>query len=129
MSATRLLADLSEKYHHNTYTSGNMCGLAVFVRDFIAALALEAKELAMDATYGTNSTGMDLFTVLAAVDGTGVLLVYCSVETLASEDSTRRTIPEAVTHPLDQFLRSLKTSGFTPTFFRCDKDMIKIAAI
>jgi transposase-like protein len=72
---------------------------------------------------------MDLFTVLAEIDGTGVLLAYCSVETLASKNGTRRTIPGAVAHLLDQFLRPLKTSGFSPTFFGCDKDMTKIAAI
>jgi hypothetical protein len=72
ISAMRLLADSPEKCQHTIYTSGNMRGLAIFIRDSITTLASEEKELAMDATYGTNNTGMDLFAVLAELDGTGV---------------------------------------------------------
>lgn len=39
-----------------------------------------AQELVMDATYGTNSAGMDLFAVLAELDGTGVPLCYMFVQ-------------------------------------------------
>jgi hypothetical protein len=72
---------------------------------------------------------MDLFAVLAELDGTGVPLAYLFVETLASEDGVKHMDAGAVTHLLDQFLRPLKVSGFDPTFFGCDKDRSEIAAI
>ena len=71
--------------------SRNICGLVFYVRDSIAVLTLEAKELAIDVTYGTNSTGIDLFMVLAEVDRTGVPLIYCFAEILASEDGNKQT--------------------------------------
>ena len=37
-----------------------------------------AKELLMEATYGTNNSGMELFTILAEVDGIGTTLAYGS---------------------------------------------------
>ena len=106
-----------------------MCGLTFYVHDPIAVLTSEAKELAMDATYGTNSAGIDLFAVLAEVDGTGVPLAYCFAETLASEDGKKQKDSGAITCLLTQFLRPLKTSGFRPTFFRSDKDFSEIGAI
>ena len=129
VSARRLLADSPDKYQYATYISGNMRGLAFYVRDPIAVLTSEAKEVAMDATYGTNSAGIDLFAVLAEVDGTGVPLAYCFAETLASEDGKKQKDSGAITCLLTQFLRPLKTSGFRPTFFGSDKDFSEIGAI
>ena len=40
------------------YNCGNMRGLAVYINDSIGALRSRAKELAIDATYGTNSSGI-----------------------------------------------------------------------
>ena len=89
----------------------------------------EAKELAMDATFGTNNAGMDLFAVLAELDGTGIPLAYIFVETLPSEDSNRRSDPGATTHILSQFIYYLKDSGFNPIFFGTDKDHSEISAV
>jgi len=38
----------------------------------MATLASEAMELAMDVTYGTNNAEMELFAVLADLEGTGL---------------------------------------------------------
>ena len=38
------------------------------------------KEVAIDATFGKNNAGMDLYAVLAELDGTGVPLAYLFVE-------------------------------------------------
>jgi hypothetical protein len=128
LSAMSLLADSREAYDHDTYTSGRTRGLAIYIRRSMSMLASETKELAMDATYGTNNAGMELFAVLAELDGTGVPLAYLFLETRL-EDGEKNTDRGAVTHLLDQFLRPLKTSGFDPTFFGCDKDNSEIAAI
>jgi hypothetical protein len=129
VSAMRLLTDSAEKYSQTLYTSGNTRGLAIYICNSITALAAEAKELAIDATFGTNNSGMDLFAVLAELDGTGVPLAYLFVEILASEDGVKRSDAGATTHLLDQFLRALKISGFDPAFFGCDKDRSEITAI
>jgi hypothetical protein len=44
----------------------------------------------MDATYGTNNAGVELFAVLAEVDGTGVPLAYCLVEVF--EDNEKANV-------------------------------------
>ena len=107
-------------------TYGNMRGLALFVRESMSALHAEAKELAMDATFGTNNAGLDLFSVLAEVDGTGVALAYCFV---GIADETRRAQPGALTNILQQFLGRIRQAGFSPTFFGTDKDQSEINAV
>ena len=82
----------------------------------------------MDATFGTNNAGMDLFAILAELDGTGVPLAYCFVQTISVED-TRHSGPGALTAILDQFLRVLKSGGLDPAFFGVDKDFSEIAAV
>ena len=93
-----------------------MRGLAYFCREVISTLLLSVKEVAMDATFGTNNAGMDLFALLAELDGTGVPLAYCFVETV-SIDNTRHSEPGALTAILDKFLRVLKAGGLDPAFF------------
>ena len=111
------------------FTAGNMRGLALFVRESMSTLHSEVKELAMDATFGTNHAGMDLFAVLAEVDGTGVVLGYCLVGVAPSIDGVRRADPGALTNILEQFLRRIRMAGFVPTFFGTDKDASEIAAV
>ena len=111
------------------FTSGNLRGLALFVRESMSSLYAEAKELSMDATFGTNNTGMDLFAVLAEVDGTGVPLAYCFLGVTPSADGVRRADAGALTHILEQFLRRIRSAGFSPTFFGMDKDASEIAAV
>jgi hypothetical protein len=43
----------------------------------------------MFKTYGTNGGGMDLFAVLAEVEGTGVPLAYCLVDPPRVEKKAR----------------------------------------
>ena len=67
--------------------AANMHAIAFYISDSIDVLASRTKELVMDATFGTNSTGMSLFAVLAEVDGTGVSLAYSFMDTF--EDNSR----------------------------------------
>ena len=103
--------------------AGNVRGIALYVRQSVAGLRGVAKELAMDATYGTNNAGLDLYAVLAEFDGTGVPLAYMFVE------KQGKTSAGALTSLLEQFLGRLKEENFNPRFFGCDKDMAEISAI
>ncbi|EED14668.1 hypothetical protein TSTA_041460 [Talaromyces stipitatus ATCC 10500] len=70
----------------------------------------------MDAIFGTNSGGMDLFAVLAKLEGTGIPLGYCLVELLKAPQANsvqtkpRRTDPGAMTHVIQQFLERLENN-------------------
>ena len=101
--------------------------MAFYVNASISTLAQRTKELAIDATYGTNSAGSDLFAVLAEFDGTGVLLAYLFIEK-SVENSTPR-VPGKIAQILDQFMRPLLHLGFRPSFFDCDKDRSEIKPI
>lgn len=125
-SAILLLDETSEKYGRTFYTVGNMHGLAIYILESISTLASCAKELAIDSTYGTNNTGMELFAVLAEVDGTGIPLAYLFAGT--SKPGEKKD-DGAMIHLLEQFLRRIKLGNFKPTFFGCDKDDSEIAAI
>jgi hypothetical protein len=111
------------------YESGNVRMLAFFIPDSISALASRTKELAMDATFGTNNTGADLFAVLAEVDGTGVQLAYCFVDVFKDNKGKRNAAPGAIIDVLIHFLQALKCYDLNPTFFGIDKDSAEIFAV
>jgi hypothetical protein len=89
----------------------------------------------MDSTFGTNSGGMDLFAVLAEVEGTGVPLAYCLVELLKppqanpAQKKPIRADPGATAYIIQQFLERLKNFGFNPRCVAIDKDLSEIAAV
>ncbi|KAI1007619.1 hypothetical protein K3495_g599 [Podosphaera aphanis] len=60
---------------------------------------------AIDATYGTNSAGSDLFAVLAEFDGTGVPSAYLFIE--KSVENSTPGVPGKMVQILDQFMRTL----------------------
>jgi hypothetical protein len=112
------------------YRVDNVRGLAFYISDTIGTLTTRAKELAMDATFGTNNAGMDLFAVLAEVEGTGVPLAYCFMEVFENDaKGERHAMPGATSSVLCQFLQPLRLSGLNPTFFGTDKDMAEIFAV
>jgi hypothetical protein len=156
-SAQKLLSE-SEKddVQFSEFRSGNVRALGIFFQSSIQPLKNSAKELAMDATFGTNHSGMDLYAVLAELDGTGVPLAYCFVDrsqnikgretgttdfeiqrsnpsSAAIEEpkaSQIRTDPGALTDTIYQFLEGLRTVyDLNPTFFGVDKDESEIAAV
>ncbi|POS84503.1 hypothetical protein EPUL_004021 [Erysiphe pulchra] len=79
----------------------------------MSSLALQNKELAIDAIFGTNNAGMELYSVVAKLDGTAVPLAYLVVEKCVSTGSNRSI--EAMTQILYQFLRPLLIARFTPS--------------
>ena len=105
-----------------------MRALAFFCRETMTALVPSAKEVAMDATFGTNHSGMDLFALLAEFDGSGFPLGYFFVETISVERD-RPSVAGALAGIIEQFLQVFKDSGLNPSFFGVDKDLSEIAAI
>lgn len=83
----------------------------------------------MDATYGTNSAGMDLFAVPAEVDGSGVPLCYMFVQKGDAGNGRGQTAEGTMTAFIKAFLLPLKTCGFNPHFFGTDKDKSEIDAV
>ena len=81
--------------------------------------------------YSNNITlGMNLFAVLAELDGTGVPLCYLFAGTKSSNQGSKSfEVSGATTRILEQFLEPLKDAGFNPSFFGCDKDNAEISAI
>ena len=129
LSAQILLSERSN-VHSASYVSSNVRGLDFYDNDSIRVLSSHAKELAMDATYGTNNKGMELFAVLAEFDGTGVPLAYCFVDVFENNRKGERNAePGAIIGILSLFLRPLKDFGLNPTFFGTDKDPAEIFAI
>ena len=83
-----------------------MCGLAFHISGFIdQGLASQAKELAMDATFGANNMGMGLYAVLAEVDGTSVSILSIPCKSL------RITVMESVMQIPEQQLKLCANSG------------------
>lgn len=60
VSASKFIDELGPKYQHSIYTSGNLRGLAIYIRGTMTALVSKARELVIDATYGTNNSGKRL---------------------------------------------------------------------
>ena len=54
-------------------TAANVRALTLYIKEAIDVLVPHTQEMAMDATYGTNNMGMELFAVMAEVDGAGAL--------------------------------------------------------
>lgn len=81
------------------------------------------KEVAIDAMFGTNNAGKDLFAVPAELDGTGILIAHIFVEKRAMVESTPVGTMKEI---LDQFLRPLQQSGLNPSFVGCDKDKFEV---
>ena len=82
----------------------------------MTALIPSAKEVAMDGTFGTNHSGMDLFALLAEFDGSGFPLGYFFVETISVERD-RPSVAGALAGSIEQLLQVFKDSGLKPSFF------------
>ncbi|KAE8218322.1 hypothetical protein CF319_g7780 [Tilletia indica] len=102
---------------------GSVRGYALFALGLIAKLRDRTVEISLDATFGTNSSGHDLFAVLAEVDGTGVPLMYLLLDTKDMRGDGRRI------EILSQVLAMLKGMGISPLFVGCDKESAELRAI
>ena len=127
LSAGQLLDEHSKSYHYDSFRVENCRALAFYFQTSIKSLARITKEVAIDATYGTNNSGMDLYALLAELDGTGVPLAYLFIKKESPKGTA--TPPGTLTQVLDRSLRPLKQSGLSPTFVDCDTDRSEINAV
>ncbi|KAI1004260.1 hypothetical protein K3495_g3950 [Podosphaera aphanis] len=126
LSAGILPEENRDMYHHRSISVANVRALGFYIRASIDALSGTTREIAIDATYGTNNAGMELYAVLAELDGTGAPMAYLFVE---KNNSFGTSSLGTMTHVIYQFLRVLDNLGFNPSFVDCDKDESEINAI
>ncbi|KAI0991931.1 hypothetical protein K3495_g16256 [Podosphaera aphanis] len=113
-------------YHHRSISVANVRALGFYIRASIDAFSGKTREIAIYATYGTNNAGMELYAVLAELDGTGAPMAYLFVE---KNNSFGTSSPGIMTQVIYQFLRVLDNLGVNPSFVDCDKDKSEINAI
>lgn len=90
ISATILLEEPSNNHSYQIFPIVNFRTLGIYIRKSFDIFSETIKEIAIDAKYGTNNAGIQLFAVLAEFDGTGVALAYLFVE---------KNIPSGFTFP------------------------------
>ena len=108
LSAGILLEENRDMYHHRSISVANVRALGLYIRASIDALPGTTREIAIDATYGTNNAGMELYAVLAELDGTGAPMAYLFVE---KNNSSGTSSPGTMTQVIYQFLRVLDNLG------------------
>ncbi|KAJ6563838.1 hypothetical protein B0H19DRAFT_1374489 [Mycena capillaripes] len=78
-------------------------------------------EIGLDATYGTNSKHLKLYTVLGEYDNAGFPLSYCLLSTTGADDLGKRK------RALEAWARVLRDKyGVIPVFIHVEKDMAEI---
>ncbi|TCD59764.1 hypothetical protein EIP91_011523, partial [Steccherinum ochraceum] len=97
--------------------------LAFQVTDFMKEWARNTQELAMDSTWNTNSGNFEMFSAVAAADGSGVPLAFLMIQT--SKDAAQYAKQRVLT----SFLGQLKKLGVDPEFTLTDKDWSEINAM
>ncbi|KAF7349473.1 SWIM-type domain-containing protein [Mycena sanguinolenta] len=98
--------------------------LAFVMKKIIQPLRGKVVEIGTDATYGTNSKHLELYTVLGEHDNAGFPLSYCLLSTAESIDIGKRKAA------LEAWARKLRdTYGVIPVFVHVDKDMAEIGMI
>lgn len=132
LKSAKILLSENDRYGglYDEFASGNVRALSFFAPEAVR-LARSVTQLVMDSTYGTNNAGMDLFAVLAEIDGTGLPLAYCLLDVVKSpnESGKLRADLGAKTDVLKQFLQRLKGLEFNPRCFAIDKDQAEISAV
>ncbi|KAJ5582182.1 ATP-dependent DNA helicase PIF1 [Penicillium sp. DV-2018c] len=127
LTSAAMLLHGKEEYsdQYKNFQDQNVRALGFYVSETITKVAGNASQLLMDATYGTNNSGLSLVAVLTEVDGIGVPLAYCFVKV----EGSRKADAGATTRVLELFLRELKKSGLDPRFFALDKDQAEMSAV
>lgn len=134
LTSAKLLLSGDTRYENtcNEFESGNVKALCFYAPEAIR-LARPATTLVMDSTYGTNNAGMDLFAVLAEIDGTGLPLAYCLLQVVKSPEAGNKSVRAdlgAKLCVLTKFLERLKEKiDLRPRFFAIDKDAAEIFAV
>lgn len=83
----KLAGRLEDNYLHRTLETVNNCALGIYIHKTVDAFARMTKVIAIDATYGINNAGMQLFAV-SELDGTEVPFAYH----LVGKDTTSASV-------------------------------------
>lgn len=77
---TRLLEEHCDVYNHEAFSQANLRTFGICIRGTVEELSIMTKEFSIDATFGTNNAGMDMYALLTELDGNAVFLAYHSLE-------------------------------------------------
>ncbi|KAF7371915.1 SWIM-type domain-containing protein [Mycena venus] len=95
--------------------------LCFAMKKIIEPLHGKVVEIGLDATYGTNSKHLELYTVLGEYDNAGFPLSYCLLSTTGTNDLGKRK------RALEAWACELRDRyGVIPVFIHVDKDMAEI---
>ncbi|CAG8678213.1 23664_t:CDS:2, partial [Gigaspora margarita] len=116
------------KNYHNVNIMFNLndngiTAIALSIDELINLVGTTAVEIGIDATYNTNNLNLELYSILAEVDGMGFPLAYMLLTT------TTAIIEKARTSMITMFLEKLNCKGVKPKFILTDKDIAQIHAI
>ncbi|KAK7456463.1 hypothetical protein VKT23_010712 [Stygiomarasmius scandens] len=121
-SAKMLLEELGDDVDVlETVTADGVEQLAWTMKKVIEPLRGMTVEVALDATYNTNSRHLELYSVMAEHDNAGFPISYCLLSTAESMDQQKRT--KALTTWASQLRDKY---GVNPRFIHLDKDMAEI---
>ncbi|KAK7439562.1 hypothetical protein VKT23_017491 [Stygiomarasmius scandens] len=121
-SAKMLLEELGDDVDIlETVTSDGVEQLAWTMKKIMGPLRGTTVEVALDATYNTNSRHLELYSVMAEHDNAGFPISYCLLSTAESIDQQKRT------KALAMWAQQLRDKyGVKPSFIHLDKDMAEI---
>ncbi|KAK7206714.1 hypothetical protein BZA70DRAFT_112439 [Myxozyma melibiosi] len=127
--STLLLLEEYPAFTGKQYTADNMYCIAIFSNDIISRIKSTVNEVAIETTYKINRTDVELFSILAEVDGTGIPVCYAFLETLPGPDGERSADPDAITSIFKTLFLDLKQTGIEPEYFGCSENQRERAAI
>ncbi|THU79226.1 hypothetical protein K435DRAFT_884508 [Dendrothele bispora CBS 962.96] len=124
-SAKQLLAELGDEVDIiHTKVADGVEQLCWVIKKIAGPLGKGTVEVALDATYRTNSAHLELYYVMAEHDNAGFPLSYCLLSTATSMEQRKRT------KALCRWVRRLRDQwGINPDFVHIDKDMAEIGMV
>ncbi|KAF7329636.1 SWIM-type domain-containing protein [Mycena kentingensis (nom. inval.)] len=98
--------------------------LAWGMKKIAGPLREHLSEVAMDATYNTNSRNLELYAIMGELDNAGFPIAYCLLTTASAISQGKRK------KSLSAFLSCVKAAyGINPEFTHVDKDTGEISAL
>ncbi|THV07112.1 hypothetical protein K435DRAFT_825684 [Dendrothele bispora CBS 962.96] len=124
-SAKQLLEELRDEVEVvHTKVADGVEQLCWVLKKITGPLGKGVVEVALDATYRTNSAHLELYCVMAEDDNAGFPLSYCLLSTATSIEQRKRT------KALCRWVRKLRDQwDVHPEFVHIDKDMAEIGMV
>ncbi|KAH8809504.1 hypothetical protein DL96DRAFT_1717031 [Flagelloscypha sp. PMI_526] len=121
-SAELLLQEFGEEVDHFRIPVEEGVTMVAFgVKRILTKLRGRVVEIAADATFNTNASGLELYSIMAEQDGAGFPLSYCFLTTASAISPGKRK------NALTLWAIALRDRyGINPRFSHLDKDMAEI---